>query len=105
MKQAPTGAFLTEGSRKLDALIDARKLTLEGTAEQIGVSRVAVHGWRHGQVRPGALHQAKIAAWSREVDAHTGELGPPTIRIQDWLLPEEQAQVDRIGQCRAGEAS
>ncbi|MGK3981188.1 hypothetical protein WMF38_56855 [Sorangium sp. So ce118] len=92
---AKPGRFVTDGSRKFDAAIDARGLTTQAVADALGASRGTVHGWRNGQIRPEELQRLRIAVWSKEIGPASGA---PVVTIcpEEWLLPEERALVDQL---------
>lgn len=90
--------FPCSAAKKLHALIIRRGLTSAAAGKEIHrvkggnghYSRGTVHAWRHEQARPELEAKVDIALWSREQDAATGEWGPPSITVDDWLLDRER---------------
>jgi hypothetical protein len=90
---AKVGRFVTNGSTKLDTLIDALGLTTQAAADAIGTNRGTLHVWRYGQARPNATWRLRIAVWARGLGAAPVAIDPAV----DWLLPDEVAIVTQLG--------
>jgi transcriptional regulator with XRE-family HTH domain len=95
---AKPGRFVTDGSTKFDRLIEQRGITTQAAADDLRASRATVHQWRKGQIRPSDTHRLRIAVWSKETDASTGEVVATIDPAADWLLPEERELVQQLTQ-------
>ena len=65
---------------KLDEMMEERKLTNTGLAEQIGVSRVTVWHWRTGRRKPSLVNMARLVSGLSNPTGTWWELVSPTVR-------------------------
>lgn len=84
----------SEGARRLEAWLDSKASSGAAFAEVVGVSRVTVHHWLHGRIRPRGTPVVPGTETMREVIARETAGAVPA---DAWDQPSEGSDIGAYG--------